>query len=41
MRGLLLGTPVGSSPWTALAWCGGILAASIALSGALFQRRTA
>jgi ABC-2 type transport system permease protein len=41
IRGLLLGTPVGSSPWTALAWCGGILAASIAVSGVLFQRRTA
>jgi ABC-2 type transport system permease protein len=41
MRGLLLGTPVGSSPWTALAWCAGILAVSIALSGVLFQRRTA
>ena len=41
LRGLLLGTPVGSSPWHALAWCGAILAASIALSGALFARRTA
>jgi ABC-2 type transport system permease protein len=41
MRGLLLGTPVGSNPWTALAWCGGILAVSVALSGILFQRRTA
>jgi ABC-2 type transport system permease protein len=41
MRGLLLGTPVGSSAWTALAWCGGLLAVSIAVSGALFQRRTA
>jgi hypothetical protein len=27
LRGLLLGTPVGSDPWTALAWCGGLLAA--------------
>jgi ABC-2 type transport system permease protein len=40
LRGLLLGTPVGSSPWTALAWCGGILAVSIAASGVLFRRRT-
>ncbi len=41
VRGLLLGTPVGSNPWTALAWCSGILAVSIVVSGALFQRRTA
>jgi ABC-2 type transport system permease protein len=40
LRGLLLGTPVGSNPWTALAWCGGILAVSIAVSGVLFRRRT-
>jgi ABC-2 type transport system permease protein len=40
MRGLLLGTPVGSNPWTALAWCAGILAVSVSLSGMLFQRRT-
>jgi ABC-2 type transport system permease protein len=41
IRGLLLDVPVGSSPWRALAWCGGILAASVALSGVLFRRRTA
>jgi ABC-2 type transport system permease protein len=40
IRGLLLGTPVGASPWQAVAWCGGILIGSIALSGALFRRRT-
>jgi ABC-2 type transport system permease protein len=40
IRGLLLGTPVGDSPWLALAWCGGILAVSIVLSGVLFARRT-
>ena len=40
LRGLLLGTPVGASAWTALAWCGGIMAVSIAASGALFRRRT-
>jgi ABC-2 type transport system permease protein len=39
LRGLLLGTPVGTSPWLALAWCGGILVASVALSGVLFRRR--
>ena len=40
LRGLLLGTPVGSHPWTALAWCAGILAVSVAASGFLFTRRT-
>jgi hypothetical protein len=30
----------GSSPWQALAWCGGILAVSIALAAMLFRRRT-
>ena len=41
LRGLLVGTPVGSNAWTALAWCAGILAVSIAVSGVLFRRRTA
>jgi ABC-2 type transport system permease protein len=41
LRGFLLGTPVGNSPWIALAWCGGILAASVAATGVLFKRRTA
>lgn len=41
IRGLLLDTPVGTSPWLALAWCGGILLASVALSSLLFRRRTA
>jgi len=41
VRGLLLGTPVGTSPWLALAWCGGILVASVTLASVLFQRRTA
>ncbi len=40
LRGLLLGTPVGSDPWTALAWCAGILAVSVAAAGVLFRRRT-
>jgi ABC-2 type transport system permease protein len=39
IRGLLLGTPVGNNPWWALAWCAGILVASVALSTVLFQRR--
>jgi ABC-2 type transport system permease protein len=41
LRGLLLDSPVGNSPWLALAWCGGILVASVALAGVLFRRRTA
>jgi ABC-2 type transport system permease protein len=41
LRGLLLNTPVGSSPWQALAWSGGILVLAIAASGVLFHRRTA
>src|SRR5919198_3833706 len=41
IRGLLLGTPLGSSPWLAVAWCGGILIASVALAAVLFRRRTA
>jgi ABC-2 type transport system permease protein len=40
LRALLLGTPAGSSPWQALAWCGGILVTSVALAGVLFRRRT-
>lgn len=39
LRGLLLGTPVGSNAWVALAWCAGILVVSILASGALFARR--
>jgi ABC-2 type transport system permease protein len=41
LRGLLLGQPVGTAPWTALAWCGGIMAVAVALSGVLFKARTA
>jgi ABC-2 type transport system permease protein len=40
IRGMLLGTPVGHAPWTALAWCVGITAVSVALCGVLFWRRT-
>jgi ABC-2 type transport system permease protein len=39
LRALLLGTPVGSNAWVALAWCAGILIVSIAASGVLFARR--
>jgi ABC-2 type transport system permease protein len=41
LRGLLHDQPVGSAPWLALAWCGGILAVAVALSGVLFKVRTA
>jgi ABC-2 type transport system permease protein len=40
LRGLLLDLPVGNAPWQALAWSGGILLLSIALSGVLFRHRT-
>jgi ABC-2 type transport system permease protein len=41
LRALLLGLPLGTSPWKAVAWCLGILVASVAASGVLFRRRTA
>jgi ABC-2 type transport system permease protein len=40
IRSLLLGTPAGSSPWQALAWCAAILTVSITVAGVLFRRRT-
>jgi ABC-2 type transport system permease protein len=40
LRGLLLGLPVGTSPLRAVAWCLGILVASVAVSGVLFRLRT-
>lgn len=40
LRALLLAQPAGSTPWVALAWCGGILAAGTLLTGALFRKRT-
>ncbi|MGW0929945.1 ABC transporter permease [Streptomyces sp. NPDC002644] len=39
VRGLLLGQPVGSVGWVALAWCAGGLAVAVAVSGPLFRRR--
>ncbi|MFJ5259723.1 ABC transporter permease [Streptomyces sp. NPDC088387] len=41
LRGLLLGQPVGSTPWVALLWCAGILVVSVVLADRLFRRRTA
>jgi ABC-2 type transport system permease protein len=41
LRGLLLGQPVGTAPWLALSWCGGIVTVSVALAGVFFRRRTA
>ena len=40
IRSLLLGTPAGSSPWQALAWCAALLIVSITSAGVLFRRRT-
>ncbi len=40
IRSLLLGTPAGSNPWQAIAWCTGILIVSITLAAVLFHRRT-
>lgn len=40
LRGLLLGLPLGGQPVRALAWCLGLLAVSLVLSGVLFARRT-
>jgi ABC-2 type transport system permease protein len=41
LRGLMLGTDVGTAPWVALSWSAGILLVSVAAAGALFRRRTA
>lgn len=40
LRGLLLSQPVGTTPWTALAWCAGIMAVATGVSGVLFRMRT-
>lgn len=39
VRGLLTGTPVGSSGWAALAWCAGLLVAAVAAASWAFRRR--
>lgn len=39
VRALLLGGPLGTDPWQALAWSAGILAISVALTGTAFRRR--
>jgi ABC-2 type transport system permease protein len=41
LRGLLLGTPIGSYGWLAVAWCAGLLLAAYAAATVLFRRRTA
>jgi ABC-2 type transport system permease protein len=40
LRGLLLGTPIGSYGWQALAWCAGLLVAAFIAATVLFRRRT-
>jgi ABC-2 type transport system permease protein len=39
VRGFLIGTPIGSSGWLAIAWCGAVLLASYIAAAALFRRR--
>lgn len=41
VRALLLGLPVGTTAWRALAWCAAILVVSMVLAGVLFRRGTA
>jgi ABC-2 type transport system permease protein len=41
VRGFLIGTPVGSNGWLALAWCGSLLLASFLTASALFRHRSA
>ena len=38
LRGLMLGTPIGSHAVTALAWCAGLAAVGIVSAGVLFRR---
>lgn len=39
IRGLLMGTPMGTAPWWALAWCLGILAVAVVWGAWLFRRK--
>ena len=41
IRGLLLDEPADVRLWTALAWCLGIMAVSVAICALLYRRRTA
>jgi ABC-2 type transport system permease protein len=41
LRGLLLGTPIGSYGWQAVLWCGALLVGAYAAASVLFRRRTA
>jgi ABC-2 type transport system permease protein len=41
LRGLLLGTPIGSYGGQAVAWCGGLLLAAYTLAIVLYRRRAA
>ncbi|MCU1528048.1 MAG: type transporter [Frondihabitans sp.] len=41
VRGLLLHTPLGSSPWYAIAWCVSIMLVSVLFASILFRRRSA
>ncbi|TWP46106.1 ABC transporter permease [Lentzea tibetensis] len=40
VRGLLTGTPIGSTGWVALVWASGLLLASFTLATWLYRRRT-
>ncbi len=40
VRGLLTGTPIGSSGWLAVAWSGGLFLAAFAWAMWLFRRKT-
>ena len=41
VRGLLTGSPVGNTGWTALAWCLGLLVVSFTFATTLYRRKTA
>lgn len=41
LRGLLLDRPIGDNGWIAVAWCAGMLAVAVAVSGVIVRRRTA